>query len=499
MRRLFGGSLPERKRLCIGLTLITSAALVFIHTQLDLEYYRTFTYLLSGNPVLFHRIQLWFEGKCIGSSPDGRLRIMFCNPREEQYFQLLPDGRLMFGRKNKKKNHKGMKGKCVLLGMGKTRLVLGNCTSAIKFNFVNDSYLQLSREHAEDDEKRCVSPITVSNEGLQPSSSPQNRDPVALSICDEVASRITLIEENSFQESRKYLLLPLPNTEPKCDFPACGMNRELPPVTLLPRERVDKCDALSQCVTIVTTTARRPHLIFRLIDSVRSFEMYRDLPVVAYDDGTEKFSSEIMDKIAKYPNLKYIIGDQGDMGIAQGRNMALQHVNTKYFFLLDDDNLFRDTTDLKLLAQVLDTTDASLVGGKFENYKDSAGLLNFGYNLRMTERRLFVSQGACTTQNKTIPNIPTCINCELTPNVFLARTSDIQLVGGWSEELKVMEHKDLFVRLKGAGKKVVYCPGVKVFMSKQDKETRGEKDWDLRRKRETRMRKLFCNRWNIDR
>lgn len=36
-------------------------------------------------------------------------------------------------------------------------------------------------------------------------------------------------------------------------------------------------------------------------------------------------------------------------------------------------------------------------------------------------------------------------------------------VGGWSEELKIGEHKDLFLRLKATGKKVVSCPGIEVY------------------------------------
>ena len=79
----------------------------------------------------------------MGSSPDGRLQVMFCNPREEQYFQLLPDGRLVLGSMGS--NGGGIEGRCVQLGMGKTRLVLGDCSSAIRLDLVNGSYLQLQK------------------------------------------------------------------------------------------------------------------------------------------------------------------------------------------------------------------------------------------------------------------------------------------------------------------------------------------------------------------
>ena len=429
----------------------------------------------------------------MGSSPDGRLQVMFCNPREEQYFQLLPDGRLVLGSMGS--NGGGIEGRCVQLGMGKTRLVLGDCSSAIRLDLVNGSYLQLQKDskvyqhlYTQGKEERCISPITKSNEGLVPNLSPANRDPVSLSSCHEEASRITLIEENYFQESMKYLLLPFPKAETNCDFPACGINKVAVPVALQPTGTVERCHDVSQCVTVVTNTARRPEMVLRMIQSIRKFEKYRNLSVIAYDGGVGEFSDEIMEEILSCPNLKYIIGEEEEMGIAQG----LKHVNTKYLLLLDDDNMFTEKTNLELLAEILDTTDASLVGGTDSLYKGDTGFINFGYltrNERRT-RRLFVSPETCEEVNETIPNFPTCVRCELTSNYFLVRTRDIGEVGGWSKDLTDLEHKDLFIRLKAADKKVVYCPEVIISNDKPGKR--------MKSKTEDRMTKLFGSRWNID-
>lgn len=36
-----------------------------------------------------------------------------------------------------------------------------------------------------------------------------------------------------------------------------------------------------------------------------------------------------------------------------------------------------------------------------------------------------------------------------TPNIFLARTESLRSIGGWDEELRVLEHSDFFSRASG--------------------------------------------------
>ena len=470
-----------------GLALLFTAGFLLSLTKSRPEDLSSLTLFLPKEPVISYKLRLSYTGKCVGSSPDGRVRVMFCDPgEEEQYFQLLPDGKLQFGSDGE--------GKCVQLGMGETRLILGKCSSgALRFEFVNGSYLQTL-----DGEVKCVSPIKAAKDGLVPNRTPANRDPVTLTRCDKDASKIELIEKASFLESRRHLLLPLPLPGPtKCDFPACGINKEAPSAQPLPLAQVERCLNLSRCITVVTKTARRPQLVMRMVESLRAVDKYRDIAVVAFDDGGEEYSSEIMEKIAEFPNLEYVIGDEKDMGISRGRNLALKRVRTKYFMLLDDDNLINNLSDLELLVEILDTTDASLVGGAYKYNRDFAGFLNFGFH-SSGKRALFASYGSCKKKKDIIPNFPSCVRCELTANAFMAKTRDIINVGGWSDELKVMEHKDLFLRLKAEGKKVVYCPKFKVLNRKPEKELQTEGYWLLRRKREGHMRVLFNNRWNIE-
>ena len=71
-----------------------------------------------------------------------------------------------------------------------------------------------------------------------------------------------------------------------------------------------------------------------------------DLRVIAYDDGPNDYPQEVWHDIRQYPFLQYLVGEDDDMGISLGRNLALKMVKTKYFLLVDDDHVFNDKTNL---------------------------------------------------------------------------------------------------------------------------------------------------------
>ena len=107
--------------------------------------------------------------------------------------------------------------------------------------------------------------------------------------------------------------------------------------------------------------------------------------------------------------------------------------------------------------------------------------------------------GSCRIANQGLPIFPKCVRCDLTSNSFMAKTKDVLEVGGWSRELKVGEHHDLFLRLKGAGKKVAWCPTFRVLnLHPRSNETSNNAEYNrLRHLRMRLMRRLFYNHWNI--
>ena len=442
------------------------------------------------------RIQ-FFKGKCLGSLNETAAQAVFCDPTRRQSFSFTTDGRLKF-------DHTGQclqKMNISIHGPGQL-LKLSSCTKALKFKFINEAYLKFINYDSTYYPAMCVSPVSLNYTSLtgytiQPISNPKQGDLVGLLPCQKEYSTLNLVPDTIFMNKRKALLLPLPPSDSTCDYPVCALNKRAPPAKLLPPQQIRRCHNLADCVTVVTKTARRPHLVVRLAQSIRDVKGY-DLPIIAVDDGGEPYSQEIERSVSQFKNLKYIISDNEDLGIALGRTLAVQQVRTKYFLLLDDDSVVSNRTNIELLTDILDSTDASLVGGKITDNDVFAGYLNFGYSRFNRGRELALYKGSCLRLNETIENFPQCMRCDLTTNVFMARTKDILEVGGWSEELKVVEHKDLFLRLKAAHKKVVYCPEFQVY---NEQESRRERDQEYQEKRYSRfghMKALFTNIWTVD-
>ena len=448
-----------------------------------------------------HRIRLWNEGRCI-DSPDGkRLEVYFCDPDVEQAFSLDSDHKLIYERT----------GGCV--GYSKSEegsitnqsLHLQECDTSEgvgHFDLINGSYIMvrpLQISHLES-APHFITPLFDIDQKLWKLKYQKVciNGNVGLTNFDKKRSRVILSEESFFQEDRKILKnAVIPPSNDSCDFKACGFNRRISPIEKLPTDQVQRCTKPWECVTLVVKTARRPHLVARLAQSVRDKYGY-DLPIACYDDGPDDYPQDIRDRLAQYPLLTYVVSDDEDLGIAEGRNQALKMVDTKYFFLLDDDMTFMDITDMQTMIDILDTTDTILVGGQLYHSRNWAALLKFGY-FGGTLRRLGYFPGTCAKLNQTVPNFPRCFRCELNTNVWMAKTEPILQIGGWDPELKVYEHKDVFIKMKAAGYKLVTCKGIYL---KHNKPKKGSPDQveGYSQKRHRRLQRYYSmtsGRYNI--
>ena len=453
-----------------------------------------------------NRVQLWNEGRCLDSLDGTNLVVAFCDPDQEQSFSLTADHKLVHDRT----------GKCVIYNSFQfnTPLILMNCneeTIKNEFRSVNNSYLY-TEETFENLEHLCITPMSTYRIGRADGfrerdprlKSPCLNDSLGITKCDDIASRIVLIEELVFQEDRRLLKnLLIPPNDPDCDFKACGLNKQTPPIQMLLPNEIERCTKPWECVTLVTKTARRPLLVVRLAQSVRESYGF-DLPFVAYDDGPDDYSGDIKQLISQYPLLNYVVGEDEDYGISEGRNRALALVRTKYFFLLDDDVLLLNTTDIRTMIDILDTTDATLVGAQYLKRGNFAGLIKFGYfNDPKRTRKMGLFPGACDKMNRVVPSFPGCIQCDTNANVFLARTASVKAIGGWDPEIKVFEHRDLFVKMKAAGLKVALCHRIRVLHDRpedgmpEQAEGYDEKRWRLKVGTYRRFIKRFQNRFNF--
>ena len=470
----------------------------------------------------FHRnrIRLWNQGRCIDSVDGSNVMVSYCDPDIPQTFSLTADNKLVYDRT----------GQCVGYDDFKfnVTLILMNCDEItgqlFELRDMDDSYLQSvfsvvgtkstsylrTVEKIDNSEHLCITPITAGtmirgqygrSHEVGPESPCMNNS-IGIARCQEVASALLLFDEEEFQEDRKLLRnLVIPANNPDCDFKACGLNSRTPRIKELSPNQISRCIKPWECVTLVVKTAKRPLLVLRLAQSVR--EVYGfDLPIAVCDDGPDDYSVEVKQQFAQFPLLNYVIGEDDDYGIAEGRNRALSLVKTKYFFLMDDDVLFLNSTDMQTMIDILDTTDATLVGGELRGRGNFAGFIKLGYFQDSNKRRrMGLFPGTCDKLNQTVPNFPHCVQCDLNTNIFMARTEHIKGIGGWDPELKVLEHKDLFLKMKAVGLKVAVCHRIQLRHDPpngpDETELQAEGYFLKRRRNYSRYRGLLENRYNI--
>ena len=476
------------------LLLLCLVVLMFIHSHIDSNHFTIDGIAMYRAPNGYqfhnHRLRLWYEGRCIDATDNGKLIVTFCDPEMEQSFSLTTDHKLVYERL----------GKClhsIPTGEESVGVVLLDCSKVSSLITLEDNGGFFLQEIVSDKEL-CLTPTSQSNH-FQPTERPCLNDPIRLTKCDKNASRLVLMEESQFQEDRRLLRSAMIQPESSCDFKACGFNiRE--PVKIISSDKVTKCVNISVCVTVVVKTSRRPHLILRLAKSIRN-SVGHDLPIVVYDDGPDDLSNDTRRSIAQYPLLRYIVSNNVDLGIGKGRMLGVMQVKTKYFFLLDDDMVATQKTNFQKMVDVLDNTDASVVSACASNGGCGfSGFMKFGYfNENRSKRRLGHFKGACQLANQTIPGFAGCIRCDITSNIFLARTDDVLTIGGWDPELKIVEHKDFFIRLKAAGMKLVKCEDIAVYHGRPSREGDQQVEGFIEKRRRggSRFKNLILNRWNL--
>ncbi|MEI7477259.1 MAG: glycosyltransferase [bacterium] len=87
--------------------------------------------------------------------------------------------------------------------------------------------------------------------------------------------------------------------------------------------------------TIIVATHERKESLLRMIQSFRYY--YPQISIIAVDSSIEP--NPIHD-------ITYI-HVPSDTGISQQRNIALKHVTTPYFLLVDDDFICNEHTDIE--------------------------------------------------------------------------------------------------------------------------------------------------------
>jgi GT2 family glycosyltransferase len=211
----------------------------------------------------------------------------------------------------------------------------------------------------------------------------------------------------------------------------------------------DRDKLLSQTTAIIKTF-QRPKDLDRLIRSIRRY--YPKLQILVGDDGFEP---------SPRSDVGYLRLPE-DIGLSAGRNALLEHVQTPYFLLLDDDFEFFRKTKIDKLIKLVDQNELDIAAGSSAKIKIKLLILRrrkvkpyYGlFNFRDNQLRL-VRGGQDKGKGYLL--------CDITNNFFVARTDKIRALGGWDPELHLNEHEEFFVRAWRQGLRVGHRSDVVVL------------------------------------
>ena len=187
-----------------------------------------------------------------------------------------------------------------------------------------------------------------------------------------------------------------------------------------------------------------------LYDSVQRW--YPGAPVIVSDDSQEFALAGWTAPSLRVLPLSY------DSGLSFARNALLRAAMTEYVFVIDDDFVFTQSSNLDVLLKLIETSSfdaaAPVIPADEELYKFS-----FRGLLTTTGGTLELRAGNHGSRFG-------CLHVDFTPNVFLARRSVLLLLG-WDPTLKLGEHEEFFLRAQAAGVRILSCSYAEVQHSQR--------------------------------
>lgn len=203
-------------------------------------------------------------------------------------------------------------------------------------------------------------------------------------------------------------------------------------------------DKVVSQITAIIKTFERPEKVIGLYRSLRAF--YPDLRVIIVDDSAVPIEYEWGE------NTEYIFTTY-DIGLSQGRNLAVANVTTAYTLLLDDDFIFSKETKIENFLCILEKTDFQIVAGQ---------VFDFGKKRLVFKGIMEVEDNVLFLNNyRKGRNVDGYICYDFVLNFFLARTQTLR-DHPWDNDLKIREHEEYFWRLKNKKVLITSTPTVSI-------------------------------------
>lgn len=211
--------------------------------------------------------------------------------------------------------------------------------------------------------------------------------------------------------------------------------------------------------TFIIKTFMRKNCLERLLTSIVKY--YPNNKILIADDGND-FSVEYYTTLwKKLMNAGLKVKPTAfnmpfDSGLSAGRNKMVEHTQTEFVVLLDDDFVFTADTKIEKLLRVAEQDpNLGVVGGCLVN--EVGRSINFEGELRKEDRDIrYYKKGG---KYEIIDDIQYKYT-ETVLNFGIFR-KQMLVENPWDNELKIAgEHTDFFLRLKDTRWKVAYCPEV---------------------------------------
>lgn len=244
--------------------------------------------------------------------------------------------------------------------------------------------------------------------------------------------------------------------------------------------KMSKLRVESICTAIIKAFERSNKLL-ELVESIRKY--YPELSIIIVDDSKIKLEHD-WDDCTIYKHVDY------DIGLAEGRNIAVREVKTPYTLLLDDDFYFTEDTKIETFLDILEKHDFDLVAGDVIDNGTQTRIFRGDFQIK--ENKLYLKYKVGNLQKGQYPQFDFVIN------FFMART-ELLLQSPWDKELKVREHEDFFVRLKKTKAKITFTPKVSIFHY-PDMEIQEKSDvyQQMRHERLEHFHRLACEKIGVD-
>lgn len=217
--------------------------------------------------------------------------------------------------------------------------------------------------------------------------------------------------------------------------------------------------ATSLDCTVVIKTFNRPPVLQTLLCSIR--EKYPTISIIVVDDSDDNYKEKNTIHCNDYNAMH--IKTEFDIGLAEGRNIGVRKVKTKYTHIFDDDSILKENQRLEKLQEILELTGFDLVSTDIHNGERRFNYCHNFKNINVDntgdyKKYYLECVLGCLEKNK-IKSIEkyNVYKCDVVLNNFMANTEKL-VSCPWIPELKLEEHIPFFADWYLKGYSVCYCP-----------------------------------------